>query len=113
MTNIRRTYIDNAEGQLHVWSWMRSQSNQPPLICLPPVPFGGRFFASFATAYGGPVWSADLPGYGGSDPLGDAPTVGGVHACDVSVVSGFINAGMAHRLSLRRFSRHRYGAIVS
>ncbi len=75
MTNIRRSYIDNAEGQLHVLSWMGSQSDQPPLICLPPVPFGGRFFASFATAYEGQVRSADLSGYGGANPLVDAPTV--------------------------------------
>jgi hypothetical protein len=51
MPNIRRSYIDNAEGQLHVWSWEGAQAHQPSLICLPPVPFGGRFFGRFATAY--------------------------------------------------------------
>jgi len=77
MPNIRRSYIDNAEGQLHVWSWEGAQAHQPSLICLPPVPFGGRFFGRFATAYEGSVWSADLPGYGFSDPLSDKPTVAG------------------------------------
>jgi pimeloyl-ACP methyl ester carboxylesterase len=77
MTNPRRGYLDNAEGQLHVWSWEGAQANQSPLVCLPPVPFGGRFFARFARAYEGPVWSADLPGYGFSDPLSDKPTVAG------------------------------------
>ena len=47
------------------------------IVCLPPVPYGGRFFDSFAQAYDGPVWSADLPGYGFSDALVDPPTVRG------------------------------------
>ena len=41
------------------------------------MPYGGRFFDSFAQAYGGPVWSADLPGYGLSDALANLPTVAG------------------------------------
>ena len=49
----------------------------PPIVCLPPVPYGGRFFDSFAQAYDGPVWSADLPGYGFSDALVEPPTVVG------------------------------------
>ena len=73
----RRSYVDNAAGQLHVWRWQGSQSALPPIVCLPPVPYGGRFFDSFAQAYDGPVWSADLPGYGFSDALADLPTVGG------------------------------------
>ena len=73
----RRSYLDNAAGQLHVWQWQGSQSALSPIVCLPPVPYGGRFFDSFAQAYGGPVWSADLPGYGLSDALADLPTVAG------------------------------------
>ena len=73
----RRRYLDNAPGQLHVWQWQGAQSALPPIVCLPPVPYGGRFFDTFAQAYGGPVWSADLPGYGFSDALVDPPTVGG------------------------------------
>ena len=73
----RRSYLDNTAGQLHVWQWQGSQSALPPIVCLPPVPYGGRFFDSFAQAYGGPVWSADLPGYGFSDALVHPPTVGG------------------------------------
>ena len=73
----RRHYLDNTPGQLHVWQWQGDQSALPPIVCLPPVPYGGRFFDSFAQAYDGPVWSADLPGYGFSDALGDAPTVSG------------------------------------
>ena len=73
----RRSYLDNAAGQLHVWHWQGSQSALSPIVCLPPVPYGGRFFDSFAQAYGGPVWSADLPGYGLSDALADLPTVAG------------------------------------
>ena len=73
----RRRYVDNAAGQLHVWQWQGSQSALPPIVCLPPVPYGGRFFDSFAQAYDGPVWSADLPGYGFSDALADLPTVVG------------------------------------
>ena len=73
----RRSYLDNTPGQLHVWQWQGSQSALPPIVCLPPVPYGGRFFDSFAQAYGGPVWSADLPGYGFSDALLHPPTVGG------------------------------------
>ena len=75
MANPRRSYIDNAEGQLHVWSWEGARPDHPPLVCLPPVPFGGRFFDRFARAYEGPVWSADLPGYGFSDALANEPTV--------------------------------------
>ena len=55
----------------------RVASVLPAIVCLPPVPYGGRFFDSFAQAYGGPVWSADLPGYGFSDALVDVPTVAG------------------------------------
>ena len=73
----RRGYLDNAAGQLHIWQWQGGQSALPPIVCLPPVPYGGRFFDSFAQAYGGAVWSADLPGYGASDVLADPPTVGG------------------------------------
>ena len=73
----RRDYLDNTAGQLHVWQWQGSQSNLPPIMCLPPVPYGGRFFDSFAQAYDGPVWSADLPGYGFSDALVEPPTVVG------------------------------------
>ena len=73
----RRCYLDNTPGQLHVWQWRGSQSALPPIVCLPPVPYGGRFFDSFAQAYDGPMWSADLPGYGFSDALVDPPTVGG------------------------------------
>ena len=73
----RRRYLDNTPGQLHVWQWRGSQSALPPIVCLPPVPYGGRFFDSFAQAYDGPVWSADLPGYGFSDALVDPPTVHG------------------------------------
>ena len=73
----RRSYLDNTAGQLHVWHWQGSQSALSPIVCLPPVPYGGRFFDSFAQAYGGPVWSADLPGYGLSDALADLPTVAG------------------------------------
>ena len=76
MTATRR-YLDNPPGQLHVWQWRGAQSALPPIVCLPPVPYGGRFFDTFAQAYGGPVWSADLPGYGFSDALVDPPTVGG------------------------------------
>ena len=73
----RKSYVDNAAGQLHIWQWQGSQSALPPIVCLPPVPYGGRFFDSYAQAYDGPVWSADLPGYGFSDALADLPTVGG------------------------------------
>ena len=73
----RRHYLDNTPGQLHVWQWQGDQSALPPIVCLPPVPYGGRFFDSFAQAYDGPVWSADLPGYGLSDALVDPPTVEG------------------------------------
>lgn len=73
----RRSYLDNAAGQLHVWQWQGGFSTLPPIVCLPPVPYGGRFFDSFARAYGGPVWSADLPGYGSSDALINPPSVGG------------------------------------
>ena len=73
----RRRYLDNAPGQLHVWQWGGGQSGLPPIVCLPPVPYGGRFFDTFAQAYGGSVWSADLPGYGFSDALAEPPTVGG------------------------------------
>ena len=73
----RRRYLDNAPGQLHVWQWEGGQSGLPTIVCLPPVPYGGRFFDTFAQAYGGPVWSADLPGYGFSDALAEPPTVGG------------------------------------
>ena len=73
----RRHYLDNTSGQLHVWQWQGDRSALPPIVCLPPVPYGGRFFDSFAQAYGGPVWSADLPGYGFSDALAEPPTVGG------------------------------------
>ena len=73
----RRRYLDNTPGQLHVWQWRGSQSALPPIVCLPPVPYGGRFFDSFAQAYDGPVWSADLSGYGFSDALVDPPTVRG------------------------------------
>ena len=77
MSTARRSYLDNLAGQLHVWHWEGGEPGLPPVICLPPVPYGGRFFDSFAVAYRGPVWSADLPGYGFSDPLADAPTVPG------------------------------------
>jgi pimeloyl-ACP methyl ester carboxylesterase len=77
MTTARRRYLDNQAGQLHVWHWEGREPGLPTIICLPPVPYGGRFFDSFAVAYGGPVWSADLPGYGFSDALADAPTVPG------------------------------------
>ena len=77
MAKPRRSYLNNTPGQLHVWQWQGSQSPLPPLICLPPVPYGGRFFDTFAKAYDGLVWSADLPGYGLSDALADAPTVEG------------------------------------
>jgi len=73
----RRHYLDNAPGQLHVWQWQGGQSALPSIVCLPPVPYGGRFFDTFAQAYGGSVWSADLPGYGFSDALSEPPTVGG------------------------------------
>ena len=73
----RRDYLDNTAGQLHVWQWQGSESALPAIVCLPPVPYGGRFFDSFAQAYGGPVWSADLPGYGFSDALVEPPTVVG------------------------------------
>ena len=73
----RRYYLDNTPGQLHVWQWQGDRSALPPIVCLPPVPYGGRFFDSFAQAYDGPVWSADLPGYGFSDALVDPPTVSG------------------------------------
>jgi pimeloyl-ACP methyl ester carboxylesterase len=73
----RRSYLDNTPGQLHVWQWQGSHGALPPIVCLPPVPYGGRFFDSFAQAYDGPVWSADLPGYGFSDALVEPPTVVG------------------------------------
>ena len=73
----RRYYLHNTPGQLHVWQWQGDRSALPPIVCLPPVPYGGRFFDSFAQAYDGPVWSADLPGYGFSDALVDPPTVSG------------------------------------
>jgi len=60
-----------------MWQWQGSQSASPPIVCLPPVPYGGRFFDSFAQAYDASVWSADLPGYGFSDALAEPPTVGG------------------------------------
>ena len=77
MVALRRYYLDNTPGQLHVWQWQGDRSALPPIVCLPPVPYGGRFFDSFAQAYDGPVWSADLPGYGFSDALVDPPTVSG------------------------------------
>ena len=73
----RRAYLDNTAGQLHVWRWQGGERGLPSVVCLPPVPYGGRFFDSFAQAYGGPVWSADLPGYGMSDALAARPTVAG------------------------------------
>jgi pimeloyl-ACP methyl ester carboxylesterase len=73
----RRGYLDNVAGQLHIWQWQGVESALPTIVCLPPVPYGGRFFDSFAQAYDGPVWSADLPGYGLSDALLDPPTVAG------------------------------------
>ena len=73
----RRGYLDNVAGQLHMWQWQGGESALPAIVCLPPVPYGGRFFDSFAQAYDGPVWSADLPGYGLSDALLDPPTVAG------------------------------------
>ena len=76
MTATRR-YLHNAPGQLQVCRSRGAQGVLPPIVCLPPVPYGGRFFDTFAQAYGGPVWSADLPGYGFSDALVDPPTVGG------------------------------------
>ena len=77
MVTPRRYYLDNTPGQLHVWQWQGDRIALPPIVCLPPVPYGGRFFDSFAQAYDGPVWSADLPGYGFSDALVDPPTVSG------------------------------------
>ncbi|MFL2501906.1 MAG: alpha/beta fold hydrolase [Luminiphilus sp.] len=73
----KRDYLDNTAGQLHVWQWQGGESALPAIVCLPPVPYGGRFFDSFAQAYDGSVWSADLPGYGFSDALVDPPTVAG------------------------------------
>ena len=77
MTDSQRSYLNNVAGQLHVWHWQGTERATPPLICLPPVPYGGRFFHTFASALGGRVWSADLPGYGCSDALADLPTVAG------------------------------------
>ena len=77
MIGSQRSYVNNVAGQLHVWHWQGTEPASPPLICLPPVPYGGRFFHTFASALGGRVWSADLPGYGCSDALADLPTVAG------------------------------------
>lgn len=77
MIGSQRSYVNNVAGQLHVWHWQGTAHASPPLICLPPVPYGGRFFHTFASALGGRVWSADLPGYGCSDALADLPTVSG------------------------------------
>jgi len=77
MIGSQRSYVNNVAGQLHVWHWQGTEPASPPLICLPPVPYGGRFFHTFASALGGRVWSADLPGYGCSDALADLPTVSG------------------------------------
>ena len=83
----RRSYRDNVAGQLHLWEWRGHQQGLPPIVCLPPVPYGGRFFDSFAQAYDGPLWSADLPGYGLSDALADPPTVAGYTEAMTPVLS--------------------------
>ena len=83
----RRSYLDNVAGLLHVWSWQGEDSALPPLVCLPPVPYGGRFFQTFATELDGSVWSADLPGYGSSDGLVGPPTVGGYTDAMVPMLS--------------------------
>jgi pimeloyl-ACP methyl ester carboxylesterase len=121
MATPRRRYVDNAAGQLHVWHWQGGQSALPPIVCLPPVPYGGRFFDTFAQAYGGPVWSADLPGYGFSDALVDPPTVGGytdamsplLNAPDQPIwLAGFHSGALVAMEMANRYPRQVSGLLL-
>lgn len=68
----RRQYADTRLGQLHLHLWPGpADRDLPPVVCLHPVPYSGRYFATFARELSRhcSVVAVDMPGYGGSDPL--------------------------------------------
>ena len=91
-----------------------------PLCACPRCP-GGRFFDSFAQAYDGPVWSADLPGYGLSDALVDPPTVSGytdamtplLNAPDQPVwLAGFHSGALVAMEMANQYPQHVRGLVL-
>lgn len=65
----RLAYADTRVGQLHLKIWPGPPDTAiPPVVCLHPVPYSGRYFDTFAALLAArtTVIAPDLPGYGGS-----------------------------------------------
>lgn len=65
----RRGYADTRLGQMHLQVWAGPpEGHAPPIVCLHPVPYSGRYFDHFAAELSRhfSVITPDLMGYGGS-----------------------------------------------
>jgi pimeloyl-ACP methyl ester carboxylesterase len=70
----RRIYADTRLGQMHLQLWPGPpEANDPPVVCLHPIPYSGRYFDHFAAELSRrfTVITPDLMGYGGSAPLAE------------------------------------------
>ncbi len=70
----KRRYADTRLGQMHLTIWPGpADATLPPIVCVHPVPYSGRYFDGFAAGLSRhvSVIAPDLPGYGGSDPLAE------------------------------------------
>ena len=77
-TNIRKSYLDTALGQIHVRSLAAAHGDEkPPLLCLHPSPYSGAYFETVMPLLndGRRVIAADYPGYGGSYRLDQPPSI--------------------------------------
>ncbi len=82
----RRAYADTRLGQVHLKIWPGPPDGKlPPVVCLHPIPYSGRYFDSFAAelARSVSVVAPDLPGYGGSDQLAE-PAPLATHAAAIA-----------------------------
>lgn len=73
-TRPRRVYADTRLGQMHLKLWPGpADSSLPPLVCLHPAPYSGRYYDTFAAALADrvSVIVPDLMGYGSSDELAE------------------------------------------
>ncbi len=74
----RLSYADTRLGQLHLRIWPGPpDADEPPVVCLHPVPYSGRYFESFAQLLSrrASIIAPDLAGYGSSAGLDEPASI--------------------------------------
>ncbi len=87
----KRRYADTRLGQMHVTIWPGpADATLPPVVCVHPVPYSGRYFDGFAAelSHHVSVIALDLPGYGGSDPLAEPVAIADYAAAIADALQG-------------------------